>query len=67
MDFKQEWRKYEMEEQMNSTTDWDNYESESYGWEKSRIRCLKEHFYFELGNEFGITSIPHKTRHFRKD
>ncbi|NMB38704.1 MAG: hypothetical protein GX994_03915 [Firmicutes bacterium] len=66
MDFKHEWRKYEMEDQMRSETDWDDYESESYGWEKSSIRSLKQHFYLELSNEFGITSIQHRTRHFRK-
>jgi len=61
-----ELRKHEMEEQLRSDHDWDDYQPENYGWEKPRVNLIRRRYNLEFAKEFGITSIPHKTRRFTK-
>ncbi len=67
MDFEKKWRRLELEEQIRLDKGWDEYDSNSYGWERSTICVPKRHYYFEIGSEFSVTSIPHKIRRFGKD
>lgn len=55
-----------MEEQLRRGLEWDDYEPEAYGWQKSPNIFLKNYYNYELAAELHATSIPHKTRHFRK-
>jgi hypothetical protein len=67
LDYEYELRRYELDDQLRSGLDWDDYEPETYGWwEKSRTRLLRKTPTLEIADEFGITSVPHKTRHYRR-
>lgn len=62
MSRKPDWRKYELEEQIRTGFEWEDYDPERYGWEKSRIISLQKHYNLELAQELGLTSVSHKTR-----
>lgn len=65
MDYDYELHKQELDEQLRSGLDWDDYDPEHYGWwQKSRTRKIRKSNNLELANEFGLISVPHRTRHF---
>ncbi len=56
----------ELHDQLRSDHEWDQYDSCHYGWEKTNKIKLRTAYNFEIAKELAFTSIPHKTRHFRK-
>lgn len=62
LDKKADWRQYELQEQIRTGFDWEDYDPEHYGWEKSRIISLQSYYNLELTREIGLTTVPHRSR-----
>lgn len=65
MDYQQYLREQELKDEIQSGISWDDYDPEYYGWEKTQIISLGDHYKMEFANELSLATIPHKTRRFR--
>lgn len=61
-----ELHKHELETQLESGLDWDDYDPEHYGWWRELHSRTNRRANVELAKELTMFSIPHKTRRFRK-
>lgn len=66
MDYQRHLRELELKEQIQSGIDWDDYDPDYYGWEKSRIMSFGNYHNLEFADEIGLITLPHKTRRFRQ-